>query len=133
MTCNKGKQVYIKDLRVLAVVTCLFILPYLLFCFDIRAAGTINRSASSGNRLASSGLDTTVNSLSRDNVIYKPILKTPARPATTNVAAKSSKSSPSTLSGTKTTPKALRQLRAYSKDEVIELIKIHAGTPWAGP
>jgi len=119
MTCNKGKQVYTKDSRVLAVVTCLSILPYLPFCVDIRAAGTINSSTSSG-------LDTTVNLLSRDNVSYKPILETPARPATTNVAAKSSKSSPSNLSGTKTTPKALRQLRAYSKDEVIELIKIHA-------
>ena len=119
MTCNKGKQVYIKDSRVLAGVTLLFLLPYLLFCFDIRAAGTINGSASSG-------LDPTVNSLPPDNVIYKPIVETPVRPAITNVAAKSSKSSPSTLSRTVTTRKARRQLRAYSKEEVIELIKIHA-------
>ena len=42
MMCNKGKQVYIKDSRFLAVVTCLFLFPYLLLCFDVKAAGTTN-------------------------------------------------------------------------------------------
>ncbi len=123
MTCNKGKQVYKEDSRFLVVVVCLFLFPYLLLCFDIKAADTTNTAITRAS-------GATIDLLSPEHVIYKPIVEAPSLPTTTRSAADSKLSAVPRIDASK---KTLGQLRANSEKEVIELIKIHASTYGLNP